>query len=279
MRILRSGSRGADVRDLQINLKRHTPALRVDGDFGPRTEAALRAFQEVHDLEATATCGPRTWAALRLCAGGYDGPFLLGCDVSRWSGVRDWAALHREGVRFAFVRSSMGLGRDALLLQQVEAIRAVDVNEPIEVGLYHYLRADVSGEEQASHFLALVDLVRRRFGQVAIAVDLEDPMGEGAKPWDRPTYREAFLSFRRVVLAAGYGPLVDYGPPKAMLDGLGLPDEVGGDSLWLADFTPPADVPRPWQDWAIWQFAGGADDWNAFRGTAEDFRRVMGLGA
>lgn len=278
MRLLRSGSRGADVRDLQLALKSAGLVLRVDGLFGPETDRVLRAFQEARGLTPDGVAGPRVWCALGLSQVGHEGPFLLGCDVSGHSGLKNWDELHERHVRFAFVRSSMGLGRDKLVLQQTAAIFALDVDEPIEVGLYHYLRADVSGEEQAGHFLALVDLVERRGGRVAVAVDLEDPSGKGAAPWDRPTLRKVFLAFRRVVLATGR-VLVDYGPPKAMLDGLGLPEEVASDPLWLADYTPPADVSRPWKDWAIWQFKGGIDDWNRFRGTAEDFRRVMGLGA
>lgn len=38
--------------------------IRADGDFGPKTEAALRAWQRRHGLSADGICGPKTWAKL-----------------------------------------------------------------------------------------------------------------------------------------------------------------------------------------------------------------------
>jgi peptidoglycan hydrolase-like protein with peptidoglycan-binding domain len=42
-----------------------TPALKVDGDFGPKTRAAVEAFQRRRGLSpVTGAVGPRTWYAL-----------------------------------------------------------------------------------------------------------------------------------------------------------------------------------------------------------------------
>jgi peptidoglycan hydrolase-like protein with peptidoglycan-binding domain len=55
------------VRKLQKLLRQRgflpEPA-KVDGDFGPITEVAVKAFQEMHDLEVDGVVGPLTWAAL-----------------------------------------------------------------------------------------------------------------------------------------------------------------------------------------------------------------------
>jgi N-acetyl-anhydromuramyl-L-alanine amidase AmpD len=65
--LLRIGSEGWQVTRLQRLLRRHQllpePA-KVDGDFGEITEAAVKAFQELADLEPDGIVGPLTWQAL-----------------------------------------------------------------------------------------------------------------------------------------------------------------------------------------------------------------------
>jgi N-acetylmuramoyl-L-alanine amidase len=62
--VLRSGDRGDAVRDLQERLLAAGHPVTVDSHFGARTEAAVRAFQDVRHLRADGICGPQTWAAL-----------------------------------------------------------------------------------------------------------------------------------------------------------------------------------------------------------------------
>ena len=68
---LRSGSRGPFVTVIQTELNRisrNYPAIpripEVDGIFGPKTEAAVRKFQEVFDLAVDGVVGKATWYAL-----------------------------------------------------------------------------------------------------------------------------------------------------------------------------------------------------------------------
>ncbi|MBS1913359.1 MAG: N-acetylmuramoyl-L-alanine amidase [Bacteroidetes bacterium] len=56
---IRRGAKGDLVRTVQAAV-----GVPVDGDFGPKTEAAVRAFQREHDLTADGIVGPKTWAAL-----------------------------------------------------------------------------------------------------------------------------------------------------------------------------------------------------------------------
>ncbi|WP_329101005.1 peptidoglycan-binding protein [Micromonospora sp. NBC_01699] len=64
-RILRRGSRGGDVRELQTLADRLGAKLTVDGDYGPRTETWVRDFQRARRLTVDGVVGPRTVAALR----------------------------------------------------------------------------------------------------------------------------------------------------------------------------------------------------------------------
>ena len=57
---IRRGARGAHVE----NLQRLLGGLKVDGIFGPRTEQAVRQFQQAKGLKVDGIVGPRTWAAL-----------------------------------------------------------------------------------------------------------------------------------------------------------------------------------------------------------------------
>jgi N-acetyl-anhydromuramyl-L-alanine amidase AmpD len=62
--ILRRGARGVAVRELQTRLTGAGLSIRVDGIFGPRTEAAVRSFQRAQRLRADGVVGPQTWQRL-----------------------------------------------------------------------------------------------------------------------------------------------------------------------------------------------------------------------
>jgi len=62
--MLRMGSKGAAVREVQALLVRAGYALNVDGDFGPSTRDAVKAFQQAHGITVDGVVGPQTQAAL-----------------------------------------------------------------------------------------------------------------------------------------------------------------------------------------------------------------------
>jgi len=61
---MRRGAQGPDVADLQRQLVRWGYPLRVDGDYGARTEAAVWAFQAAEGLDVDGIAGKRTTTAL-----------------------------------------------------------------------------------------------------------------------------------------------------------------------------------------------------------------------
>lgn len=73
--MLRLGSKGARVRELQHLLMRAGYALKVDGDFGPATHKAVREFQTFAGIEVDGVAGPLTMRELeRYRQGAADRP-------------------------------------------------------------------------------------------------------------------------------------------------------------------------------------------------------------
>lgn len=62
--VLRKGSKGELVKKLQNLLNKHRFIVSVDGDFGPKTEAAVIAFQIFKKLSVDGIVGKNTWKAL-----------------------------------------------------------------------------------------------------------------------------------------------------------------------------------------------------------------------
>ena len=62
--MLREGDTGTAVKTLQTRLNAWGATLATDGDFGPLTLAAVKAFQAAHHLSVDGIVGPLTWAAL-----------------------------------------------------------------------------------------------------------------------------------------------------------------------------------------------------------------------
>lgn len=62
--MLRMGMKGAKVRELQSLLNRTGAALKVDGDFGPTTKAAVQVIQRKSGLTVDGVAGPETMQAL-----------------------------------------------------------------------------------------------------------------------------------------------------------------------------------------------------------------------
>lgn len=62
---LRNGMRGEPVQKLQRMLNEYGADLAVDGDFGPKTDRAVRLFQRQQGLAADGVVGVYTWEKLQ----------------------------------------------------------------------------------------------------------------------------------------------------------------------------------------------------------------------
>jgi hypothetical protein len=61
MQVIKKGSKGESVRTLQDFLK-----IPVDGDFGPKTESAVKSYQKKNGLIVDGVVGPKTWAHMGI---------------------------------------------------------------------------------------------------------------------------------------------------------------------------------------------------------------------
>jgi peptidoglycan hydrolase-like protein with peptidoglycan-binding domain len=64
MPTLRRGDTGLVVKILQKLLNAYGYKLKVDGSFGPITEAAVKDFQKKYSLTVDGIAGPKTFDAL-----------------------------------------------------------------------------------------------------------------------------------------------------------------------------------------------------------------------
>ena len=62
------GTKGPLAAAIQAALCDAGQSLDIDGEFGPKTEAALREYQKKNGLDADGVAGPATYAKL---LGGY----------------------------------------------------------------------------------------------------------------------------------------------------------------------------------------------------------------
>ena len=116
---LRVGSRGPDVTVVQTSLNRigqNYPAIPkvspVDGIFGPQTEAAVKAFQQIFSLDPDGIVGRATWYQI----------------VRVYVAVLKLAELQSEGQQFFFIQEYpefLSLGDTGVLVEQLQYMLSV----------------------------------------------------------------------------------------------------------------------------------------------------------
>jgi peptidoglycan hydrolase-like protein with peptidoglycan-binding domain len=101
--VLYPWAEGPAVVELQELLCAHGYKLKIDGDYGGRTEAAVKLFQRGHGLRIDGVIGPKTWAMLKTTV--QPGTRILkrgstGADVAEMQGLLQVCSypVHRNGV-------------------------------------------------------------------------------------------------------------------------------------------------------------------------------------
>ena len=94
---LRDGDKGQEVEKLQLALG----DLVADGDFGPATEKAVKAYQSSHGLTSDGIAGTKTLTSLEI-------PVEIGVDLSRHNGTVDFTTMANAGVKYAWIKCTEG---------------------------------------------------------------------------------------------------------------------------------------------------------------------------
>jgi GH24 family phage-related lysozyme (muramidase) len=104
--VLKKGAKGKAVERLQRALSAAGHRISADGDFGPLTDRAVRAFQAACGLQVDGVVGPATWHA--LTGGSSRGGTKAGGRAQRLSKKGAAFIAHFEGFRGTLYNDPVG---------------------------------------------------------------------------------------------------------------------------------------------------------------------------
>jgi GH25 family lysozyme M1 (1,4-beta-N-acetylmuramidase) len=206
------------------------------------------------------------------------GPTVKGIDVSKWQGTIDWDEVAADGVEYAIIRVSDGLG---YIDEQFERNWSEAARVGLVRGTYQFFRSDEDPTAQA-------ELLLERMGPLAPGdfpptIDLESTDGIG----NAERIRRVHTWMDRVMADVGARPFI-YSGKYWWQDNMAT-TEFNEHPRWHAQYTS-ADCPNlatQWPDWQFWQHSstgrvqgiGGGNsnvDMNRFNGdrAALDALRV-----
>ena len=248
MPLLRLGSRGPDVAELQRLLTAAGFATKDDGVFGILTEAAVRSYQGEFGLIQDGIAGPKTLAMLRAEMPDTDPAIVLpiwGVDVSEYNPVVPWAALKAAGCSFAIPRGMTGADKKGIMRedryarQHMAQARAAGILCP---GFYGWMSEMRSGVMQGAFFASL---------GLPGFLSLDYEPGPGKQRFNDPArMRAEGTAFIQAIESAGRKCPV-YTAPYAGP----FPPSWATRPLWLArpGHAGWPDAPLPWGEAVAWQ--------------------------
>jgi GH25 family lysozyme M1 (1,4-beta-N-acetylmuramidase) len=311
--VLRKGSGGVGQAPYIARIQRRLTKLGFptddDGDFGPNTDAAVRAFQRSRRLTANGVLDLKSWRALGQATPPAPKPpkpepkpkpkpkpkpqptptLLRGFDVSDVQGDIDFTKSHTSGNSFAVVRVADGSVRDA----RYGPGRIAALRESGLAWLPYYFGRVASGENNerdgAAEAAMAIQLARKggwgRKSDLPLAYDFETANGQTAPKCARHLLQ--FIDAYRK--ARGHYPIIYTGPSfwTSILPHL-TPSQcklVQRCPLWLAHWeVPKPQHIEPWGDtWMLWQDSDHGTvpgvstkcDTDYFRGSASDFANLI----
>ena len=247
---LKTGDEGQEVKRLQKALK-----IGADGSFGPKTEQAVRDYQEDHRLVVDGLAGKRTLSSLDINV-------TAATDLSSWNGKVDFKKMKAAGCSIAWIKITEGTThRNPGYQKKFDDAR----NAGFTVGAYHFGRPDTYAgdpkdwKKEADNFLQQLDVCGLECGDLVPVVDLEQGLKTddnyncewylnwleyvGSKTSTRPVVYTARWAWQLYVMRANNN----------------LQNQLASYPLWLASYnegTSPDRVTKLWNKWDILQWTG-----------------------
>ncbi len=171
----------------------------------------------------------------------------------------DWDGVVKMGVRFAMVKCGNGNDKpDPCFRKNVDGAKAAG----IFVGAYHftYPLPHIDPAQAAQEHFAACGGLGSSIGELPPACDLEWPPPEG---WDEHKCDAVQLRawgltyLREMRTLYGCTPLLYSYPWWLRAAGVAGDIAFANFDLWMADYSPPLDVPAPWSKASMWQVGGG----------------------
>ena len=261
MKVLTKGDKVEEVVILQRLLRKLNLVATVDGDFGNKTDAAVRQFQKNNKLSSDGIMGEHSWDTLFAKAG----TGLLGTDI--YHGDETEKAPFYDELEdkywFCFAKSSQGSARvDERFGEHMAKLK----ERTILRGGYHFFRllnTDVQGEiNNFWDVTKAAGIVWSEKGILPPVLDIE-PIGT---EFDHPTKGKIIAD--RVNIAArakkwlttveektGKTPII-YTTRLIWDDFLKAPKGFERYPLWVADYggLVAPRMPSGWSDYMMWQF-------------------------
>lgn len=242
----------------------------LDGIMGPKTEAAIIAFQTANNLAVDGVLGPQTAAALGVTisssVSGSAPPsgWLQLLDVSSYQGVIDFTRVKNAGYAGVGVKVTEGLHlRDPRFTANWAGAKGAGLVRYA----YHFFHPNLDGGQQADLFLQTLN---GDLGELVAALDWEI---DGGVPAARQI-AQADAWFAKVEAAySRYASKPFVYSYSSFLKSLNLPQSYASRPLWLAGYVSynRLVVPAPWSGFDIWQYRAAKTP--SVPGILDDFEK------
>ena len=258
---LKKGSVNSRVKDLQKFLNWYLSGkLVVDGEFGKRTESALKSFQKYESLVKDGIYGEKSYARAKSYKKQEEKSKVSEVnvvDVSYWNHSIDWAKVKKDNISGAILRTSyttqksFSLNGDSTFKQNI----INSTKNGIKVGAYHYSQA-ISIKEAVKEAKYICRIIKPYRDKIKLPVVCDWEFGgrlnpRVAKSLGRSKCTDILIAFCDEIKKQGYVPMV-YANYMTFRDYINVDKlKEKGYLIWLAQYR----VKKASMSYDMWQYS------------------------